>query len=209
MKAFIRHTGIAAPILRSNIDTDAIIPSREVRQVSKKGLADGLFADWRYVYENGEKLRANPEFVLNQTDYENTTILLAGNNFGCGSSREYAVWALMEYGIRAIIAPSFGSIFSNNCVRNGLLTIELAKETIDSLNKEINPDPKNQQLLIDLEECVIESPRGDRYEFHIPELVREMLLNGLDSISMTLREKERITSFIKRDKEHRRWAYLD
>ena len=123
MDKFERHTGVAAAMLRGNVDTDAIIPSREMKRVSKDGLGEGLFAGWRYLEQGGRE--PNPDFVLNQPAYEETSILFSGPNFGCGSSREHAVWALAEFGIRAIIAPGFGAIFANNCVRNGLLPLVL------------------------------------------------------------------------------------
>jgi 3-isopropylmalate/(R)-2-methylmalate dehydratase small subunit len=127
---FKKHTGIAAPMLRANIDTDAIIPSRELKRVSKEGLGEGLFAGWRYFNRGESDESANPDFILNQPEYGGASILLAGSNMGCGSSREFAVWALTDYGIRAIIAPSFGAIFHTNCIRNGLLPIVLDEATV-------------------------------------------------------------------------------
>jgi len=121
MKPFVTHEGLAAPIMRVNIDTDTIIPSREMRHVSKRGLGEGLFAGWRYLDGDRKKREINPEFILNRPGYTNASILLVGSNFGCGSSREHAVWALLEYGFRAVIAPSFGSIFYHNAMRNGKL----------------------------------------------------------------------------------------
>ena len=129
MKPFTLHTGIAAPLLRDNVDTDQIIPSREMKSVTKTGLGKGLFAGQRYL-PNG---LPNPDFVLNQADYKAATILLSGKNFGCGSSREHAVWALKEYGFRAVIAESFGEIFYNNCIRNGILCVQMSKAKIVNL----------------------------------------------------------------------------
>jgi len=132
MKPFKNISGIAAPLMRINIDTDTIIPSREMKTVSKKGLAGGLFADWRYI--STESREENPDFILNQFPYNQAKILLSGSNFGCGSSREHAVWAINEWGIKVIIAPSFGSIFYNNCIKNGVLPINLDEEKIASIN---------------------------------------------------------------------------
>ena len=129
MKPFETFSGIVAPLIRMNIDTDAIIPSREMKSVSKQGLADGLFSDWRY--ESVESRKENKDFILNQSPFNKATILLSGRNFGCGSSREHAVWALSEWGIKVIIAPSFGSIFYSNCIKNGLLPITLDENKIE------------------------------------------------------------------------------
>ena len=133
MKPFVTHEGLAAPIMRVNIDTDTIIPSREMRHVSKRGLGAGLFAGWRYLNGDRKKREINPEFILNRPGYANASILLVGSNFGCGSSREHAVWALLEYGFRAVVAPSFGSIFYHNAMRNGLLPVRLPESSINAL----------------------------------------------------------------------------
>ena len=139
MMPFTQHCGVALPLLRDNIDTDAIIPSREMRTVSRSGLAVGLFAPWRYL--DAEARTPNPEFALNQSEYSGASILLVGDNFGCGSSREHAVWALMESGFRAVIAPSFATIFRNNALRNGLLTVALAQRDLDELVAWVSVDP--------------------------------------------------------------------
>ena len=138
MKPFKNISGIAAPLMRINIDTDTIIPSREMKTVSKKGLASGLFADWRYI--STESREENPDFILNQFPYNQAKILLSGSNFGCGSSREHAVWAINEWGIKVIIAPSFGSIFYNNCIKNGVLPINLDEEVARLHLKHVNAD---------------------------------------------------------------------
>lgn len=205
MQAFTQHTGIAAPLLRINIDTDAIIPSREMKTVSKKGLAPGLFAGWRYT--DAAKRAPNPEFVLNQPAYAGCSILLGGNNFGCGSSREHAVWALAEYGIRCIIAPSFGVIFQNNCVRNGLLPLVLDEASIRNIADQIANDPQQDKLVIDLEKQVLTSPDGADYAFSIDPGARQMLLEGLDAIGATLQHQARIDSHIKADRQTRPWAH--
>lgn len=205
MKAFTQHRGVAAPLLRINVDTDAIIPSREMKSVSKKGLSGGLFAGWRYKAPDSRE--ANPDFVLNQAGYENTSILLSGANFGCGSSREHAVWALAEYGIRCVIAPSFGSIFYNNCIRNGLLPVVLPEAQIQFLADAVKADPARQQLLIDLQDKHIEAPDGQQFGFDIEEAARSLLLQGLDAIGLTLRMQDRIQQHIAKDRTERPWVY--
>jgi len=189
MTPLITHTGIAAPLIRDNIDTDQIIPSREMKSVSKTGLSDGLFAGQRYIKEREE----NPDFILNQQLYRGASILLSGKNFGCGSSREHAVWALKEYGFRVIIAESFGDIFYNNCVRNGILCVALDPSLIASLGDIVSVDLPNQ--LIDQTLFTIAS--GDKY----------MLVNGLDVIAMTLARAKDIEAFFKRDKKTHGWKY--
>jgi 3-isopropylmalate/(R)-2-methylmalate dehydratase small subunit len=205
MQPFIRHTGVAAPLLRINVDTDAIIPSREMRSVSKKGLSAGLFAGWRY--SDADARTPNPEFVLNKPEYSTASIILAGANFGCGSSREHAVWALVEYGIRCIIAPSFGAIFYNNCVRNGLLPIALAETSVKMLARCIEQNPQQYPLTIDLQQRTIRS--GDRVDlpFEIEASHRLMLLEGLDAIGLTLKSGAVIQDFIARDRVRRPWVY--
>ena len=209
MDAFTTHTGIAAPLLRPNIDTDAIIPSREMKTVSKAGLADGLFAGWRYVSTLHEpsSRELNPDFVLNQPPYKNATVLLAGANFGCGSSREHAVWALKEYGFKAIIAPSFGAIFFGNCVRNGLLPITLNETSIKKLADACEANPEASMLTIDLARQIVQSPNGEHFNFPISALHHEMLLHGLDPIALTLKMESAISSFQDNDKKIRPWIY--
>jgi len=207
MKAFTQHQGVAAAILRINIDTDTIIPSREMKRVSKEGLGEGLFASLRYQQPGSRE--PNPDFILNQADYANTTILLAGDNFGCGSSREHAVWALLEYGIRCIIAPGFGSIFYQNCIRNGILPIVLDDASIKKIAALTSSDPQQQQLHIDLEQKQISSPEGQVYPFNLEDSHREMLLKGLDSIALTLTMHEQIEQFESKDRQLRSWAYIN
>lgn len=197
MTPFITHSGIAAPILRINVDTDAIIPSREMKTVSKAGLADGLFAGWRYLQQGGRD--KNPDFVLNHRDYTGTTILLSGENFGCGSSREHAVWALAEYGIRTVIAPTFGAIFYNNCIKNGLLPIELPEDTVRALAEQVAQAPQSNKIAIDLNACTVIGSDGATYPFEIAPTHREMLLEGLDSIDMTLKMLPDIEAFERTD----------
>ncbi len=148
MEKFNRHEGVAAPLLRSNVDTDAIIPSREMKRVSKEGLGEGLFAGWRYLDVAARE--HNPEFILNQPGYEGASILLSGPNFGCGSSREHAVWALREFGFRAVIAPGFGAIFASNCLRNGILPLVLGEAQIAAIADWVARCPQQNRVLIDL-----------------------------------------------------------
>lgn len=204
MDSFTVHRGVAAPLLRINVDTDAIIPSREMKRVSKTGLGEGLFAGWRYV-EVGSR-EPNPGFVLNQPEFAGASILLAGLNFGCGSSREHAVWALREYGFRAIVAPSFGAIFYNNCIRNGLLPVELPEDVVQAL---ADATHGGQPLRVDLEHCVVESPDGEVHRFQIQPALREMLLEGLDPVALTLKLQDRIDAFQASDRQARPWVYLD
>jgi 3-isopropylmalate/(R)-2-methylmalate dehydratase small subunit len=205
MPPFTTHQGIAAPLLRDNIDTDAIIPSREMKTVSKRGLAEGLFAGWRYRAPGTREV--DPAFVLNRPEQQGTSILLAGANFGCGSSREHAVWALAEYGIRAIVAPSFGAIFANNCVRNGLLPLVLDAARVAALAQSVSADPRQRLITIDLERCVLSGPEGREHAFSLPESQRTMLLGGLDAIALTLRLSDRIDAFEQADRRVRPWVY--
>ena len=190
----IRSVGV--PLLRDNVDTDAIIPSREIKAVSKTGLAEGLFAGWRY---KGGPREPNPNFVLNDPDYRDAEILLAGANFGCGSSREHAVWALKEYGFRAIIAPSFNPIFRGNCVRNGIIPIELDAHSIAAAD---------QPLSVDLPAQTVTAATGEVWHFQLDEESKSMLELGLDPIDLTLLRRAEIDEFRARDSERRPWAYL-
>ncbi|TXS92001.1 3-isopropylmalate dehydratase small subunit [Parahaliea maris] len=205
MEKFLIHSGVAAPLLRVNIDTDAIIPSREMKLVSKKGLGEGLFAGWRYTEAGGRT--PNPGFVLNQPGYKGATILLSGRNFGCGSSREHAVWALAEYGIRAIIAPSFGVIFQGNCERNGILPIVLPETVVQSLATQVAADPQSQRLTIDLQQQSVIDPQGTAHAFDIAPSSRQMLLEGLDQIGLTLNRLDRIEAFERDFRERRPWLF--
>ncbi len=204
MDSFRSLRAVAAPILRANVDTDAIIPSREMKSVSKTGLADGLFAGWRYTAIGGRE--PNPEFVLNQPAYAGTKILLGGENFGCGSSREHAVWALHEYGIRVVIAPSFSPIFRGNCVRNGIVPVTLAAEEVAKLAEFVMADPSVHQLEVDLEVCEVRAGANIQ-RFELESEAREMLLEGLDGIDLTLKHRADIDAFVARDRLQRPWIY--
>ncbi|HJP04476.1 MAG: 3-isopropylmalate dehydratase small subunit [Chromatiales bacterium] len=206
MEKFIELEAIAAPLMRINIDTDVIIPSREMKRVSKEGLSDGMFANWRYTEPGGRE--ENPEFVLNQEPYRQAKILLAGDNFGCGSSREHAVWALAEWGIRCIIAPGFGNIFHGNCVRNGILPVILPEDTVSDLARQVEEDPAKNTIKVDLITCTVAAPDQTTNSFEIAPADREMLLEGLDAIAVTRRYDDEILAFQGRDRLKRPWIYL-
>ncbi len=192
VKPFATITSIVAPLLRDNIDTDAIIPSREMRSTGRTGLADGLFAPWRYT----EGRTPDPDFVLNRSEYADAKILAAGANFGCGSSREHAVWALAEWGIRAVIAESFAPIFRNNALRNGLLPVALDKELIASL--------AGQEARIDLGSQTVSG-----HPFEIEAEAKTMLIEGLDAIDLTLKHRAAIDAWAAGDRVRRPWVYLE
>ena len=207
MEKFITLDAIAAPLMRMNIDTDVIIPSREMKRVSKDGLSDGMFANWRYTEPGGRE--ENPEFILNQQPYRDAKILLAGDNFGCGSSREHAVWALAEWGIRAIITPGFGNIFYGNCVRNGILPVVLESDAVESLARQVEADPVQNTIHVDLSKRIVTAPDGTTNAFDIAPADQEMLLEGLDAIAVTQRRDDEILAFQGRDRLQRPWIYLD
>ncbi len=202
---FTVHRGIAVPLRTRNIDTDTIIPSREIQRVSKQGLGDGLFAGWRYQAPGSRK--PDPKFILNRDGYQDASILLAGANFGCGSSREHAVWALREFGIRAVLAPSFGSIFRNNCTLNGVLAVVMEDATIRSLADWVQTDPRHNQLAIDLRNQIIEWKAGETLVFEIEPTKRRLLLQGLDGIAVTLQQASAIEEFEASDRTVRPWVY--
>ena len=184
-----KHRGTAAPLIRDNIDTDQIIPSREMKSVSKRGLSAGLFAGHRYLEDRVE----DPNFILNQGAYRYATILLSGKNFGCGSSREHAVWALKEYGFRVVIAESFGEIFYNNCIRNGILCVEMEAGIIAKLGDVLRIDLIGQTV--------------NEFGFSIAESDKHILVNGLDPIALTLQDQKEISAYFEKDKIERSWAY--
>ncbi len=207
MEKFTVLEAIAAPLMRINIDTDVIIPSREMKRVSKDGLSDGMFANWRYTTPGGRE--ENPDFILNQEPYRRAKILLSGDNFGCGSSREHAVWALAEWGIRCIITPKFGNIFYGNCVRNGILPVVLANDIVENLAEQVATDPANHLIKVDLNQRTVTAPDGTIYVFDIAPADQEMLLEGLDAIAVTMRRDDEILAFQARDRLSRQWIYLD
>ena len=207
MEKFTVLKAIAAPILRINIDTDVIIPSREMKRVSKEGLSDGMFANWRYTEPGGREEQA--DFILNQEPYRQAKIILSGDNFGCGSSREHAVWALHEWGIRAIIAPGFGNIFYGNCIRNGILPVVLANDVVENIAAQVEANPAHNLVNVDLSNCTVTAADGLTHAFEIGSGDREMLLEGLDAIAVTQRRDDEILAFQARDRLKRPWIYLE
>jgi 3-isopropylmalate/(R)-2-methylmalate dehydratase small subunit len=199
MDAFTVYQGLVAPLDRENVDTDAIIPKQFLKSIKKTGFGQNLFDEWRYL-DQGEPGQdcsnrpLNPDFVLNQARYQGAGILLARKNFGCGSSREHAPWALSQFGFRAIIAPSFADIFFNNCFKNGLLPVVLSEQEVDHLFNETKAF-SGYQLTIDLERQEVIAPDGRLYSFEVTPFRKYCLLNGLDDIGLTLRHADKIKAF--------------
>ena len=190
--------------MRRNIDTDAIIPGKEMTKVEKTGYGDRLFGQWRYIDGNRKD---NPDFILNKTPYRNAVILLADANFGCGSSREAAVWALTGFGIRCVIAPSFAAIFYNNSFKNSLLPVILQDSQVHELAQQVENSNGKALVTIDLEKCQVISPEKQIYPFTVNEIYREMLLQGLDPIDATLRYESKIAAFQEKDRVNHPWIY--
>jgi len=190
MNPFVIHTGLVAPLDRVNVDTDAIIPKQFLKRIERSGFGQFLFYEWRFNVD-GSPIDS---FILNTPAYKDSTILLARNNFGCGSSREHAPWALADYGFRAVIAPSFADIFYNNCFKNGFLPIKLSEEQIDELFKRAE-GRENYQLTIDLQEQVVTDNDGLSYSFEVDPYRRYCLLNGLDDIGLTLLYEDKIAAY--------------
>ena len=199
MQKFTVHKGLVAPMDRENVDTDAIIPKQFLKSIRKTGFGPNLFDEWRYL-DHGEPgqdpatRKPNPDFVLNQPRYQGASILLARKNFGCGSSREHAPWALDQYGFRALIAPSYADIFFNNCFKNGLLPIVLAESQVSALFDEALAFP-GYELTIDLERQVIVKPQGEELPFEVQAFRKFCLTNGFDDIGLTLRQSDKIKAF--------------
>ena len=200
MDKFTVHQGLVAPLDRANVDTDAIIPKQFLKSIRRTGFGPNLFDEWRYL-DHGEPGQdcgnrpLNPDFVLNRPRYAGASVLLARKNFGCGSSREHAPWALQQYGFRVIVAPSFADIFFNNCYKSGLLPIVLAEEAVDGLFKAVDSAP-GFELVIDLEQQLVKTLDGSlSFGFAIDDFRKYCLLNGLDDIGLTLRHSEEIRSF--------------
>ncbi|WCT74464.1 3-isopropylmalate dehydratase small subunit [Sphingomonas naphthae] len=201
MKPFVSETGVAAAIMRNNIDTDQITPGHTGMKVQKTGFGKGLFFNWRYLADGSD----DPDFILNQGAFRESKFLLAGPNFGCGSSREFAVWALRDFGIRAVIAPSFGAIFTSNCYMNGVAPIAIEEAAVQSIADEITPD--NCVMTVDLAGQVIHSPDGRKHLFHLPDLQRERLVEGLDAIDATRKRDDQIAAYQAADRLRRPWVY--
>ncbi|MBK5944128.1 3-isopropylmalate dehydratase small subunit [Halorhodospira halophila] len=212
MEPFTRHTGLVAPLDRSNVDTDAIIPKQFLKSVKRTGFGPYLFDEWRYL-DRGEpgmdcaNRPRNPDFVLNQERYQGASVLLTRDNFGCGSSREHAPWALKDYGFRAIVAPSFADIFYSNCFKNGLLPVVLEEGAVDRLFQAVYAT-EGYQLTIDLFEQQVLTPDGERFGFEVDPFRKRMLLEGLDEIGVTLEEQsEAIQAYEQRRKQEAPWLF--
>ncbi len=199
MDKFTLHKGLVAPMDRENVDTDAIIPKQFLKSIKRTGFGPNLFDEWRYL-DHGEpgqdpaSRRPNPDFVLNQPRFQGASILIARQNFGCGSSREHAPWALQQYGFRAILAPSFADIFFNNCFKNGLLPIVMPESAMSQLFDEVKAFP-GYQLVVDLPRQVVVKPDGAEIPFDIEPFRKECLLGGLDEIGLTLQHSDKIRAF--------------
>ena len=209
MQAFTIHEGIAAPLDRANVDTDAIIPKQYLKSVKRTGFGPNAFDDWRYLdpgepdADNSQR-RKNPDFVLNQSPFDRATILLARKNFGCGSSREHAVWALDDFGFRAVIAPSFADIFFNNSFKNGLLPVVLKEEEVDELFRRVSQEP-GLRIQVDLQAKEVRVPGGPVFHFDLDEYRRHRLLEGLDDIALTLQHAQEIRAYEARRREEAPW----
>lgn len=213
MQAFTVHEGIIAPLDRSNVDTDAIIPKQFLKSIRRTGFGPHLFDDWRYLDQGGLETeiasrRENPEFILNTAPYRDASILLARENFGCGSSREHAVWALEDFGFRCVIAPSFADIFYNNCFKNGVLPVVLEAEEVDALFKAAEAE-RGLSARVDLVEQRIVLPGGQTYDFDIDAYRRKNMLDGLDDIGLTLQHADEIRAFEARRAQEKPWLFRD
>lgn len=211
MQAFTQHTGIVAPLDRPNVDTDAIIPKQFLKSIKRSGFGPNAFDDWRYLDEGGPDIdnatrQVNPDFVLNQSPFDKATVLLARENFGCGSSREHAVWALDDFGFRAVIAPSFADIFYNNSFKNGLLPIVLDTDVVGDLFKRVAEKP-GTEVSIDLEAQNVGCDGEIIATFEIDEFRKHCMLNGLDDIALTLQYADEIKSYEENRKQTAPWLF--
>jgi len=204
MQAFTTLTGTVAPLNRGNVDTDQIIPKQYLKTIQRTGLKEGLFADWRRRADGSQ----DPEFFVNQLRYQKATILLTRENFGCGSSREHAPWALLDYGIRCILAPSFADIFYNNCFQNGILPVVLTVEEIQALFDRVAHHDQ-YQVTVDLAQQVVALPEGERYSFTLDPFRKDCLLKGLDGIGLTLQYESAIAAYEMRRAQEAPWLFQD
>jgi len=211
MKKFTEFSGVVVPLDRANVDTDAIIPKQFLKSIKRSGFGPNAFDEWRYL-DHGEpgmdnsKRPLNPDFVLNQPRYQGAQVLLARENFGCGSSREHAPWALEDYGFRVIIAPSYADIFFNNCFKNGLLPVKLDADKVDALFKAVEANA-GYKLKVDLEQQTITAPDGTVYPFEVDAHRKHCLLNGLDDIGLTLQHVGDIKAFEEKHRAAQPWLY--
>lgn len=213
MEKFVRHDGLVAPLDRANVDTDQIIPKQFLKSIKRTGFGPNLFDEWRYLDEGfpGQDNSARPlnkDFVLNQPVYQGASVLLTRRNFGCGSSREHAPWALMDFGFKAIIAPSFADIFYNNCFKNGLLPIVLSEDNVEALFQAVH-GKEGYRITIDLEGQQVIPETGEPLPFEIDEFRKHCLLNGLDEIGLTLNEADAIRAYEKGRMEREPWVFAD
>jgi 3-isopropylmalate/(R)-2-methylmalate dehydratase small subunit len=212
MEKFVRLDGLVAPLDRANVDTDAIIPKQFLKSIKRTGFGPNLFDEWRYM-NHGEpgmdhgKRPLNPNFVLNQPRYKGAKILLARENFGCGSSREHAPWALMDFGFRAIIASSYADIFFNNSFKNGLLPVVLDSQTVDRLFKEVEGFP-GYRLVVDLPTQTVRTPGGEEFRFEVDPFRKHCLVEGLDEIGLTLKHRSEIEAFEAKHKGAQPWLFV-
>lgn len=213
MKPYTKITGLVAPLDRANVDTDQIIPKQFLKSIKRTGFGVNLFDEWRYLDEgypgqDCSKRPLNKEFVLNQPRYQGATILIARKNFGCGSSREHAPWALEEYGFRTVIAPSYADIFFNNSFKNGLLPIILTEQDVDELFKAVEAK-EGYELTVDLASQTVTTPEGKQYHFEIDAFRKHCLLNGLDDIGLTLQDADAIRAFEVKHKQTQPWLFRE
>jgi 3-isopropylmalate/(R)-2-methylmalate dehydratase small subunit len=211
MQAFTQHTGIVAPLDRPNVDTDAIIPKQFLKSIKRSGFGPNAFDDWRYLDEGGPEIdntgrQVNPDFILNQPPYDKATILLTRENFGCGSSREHAVWALHDFGFRAVIAPSFADIFFNNSFKNGLLPVVLAADIVDDLFNRVAAS-SGLQISIDLETQTVSIDGENIASFEVDAFRKHCMLNGLDDIALTLQHADEIKIYEEKRKQTAPWLF--
>ena len=211
MQAFCKLNGLVAPLDRSNVDTDAIIPKQFLKSIKRTGFGPNLFDEWRYL-DHGEigmdcsKRPLNADFVLNQSRYQGAQILLTRDNFGCGSSREHAPWALLDFGFQVVIAPSFADIFANNCFKNGILPVVLPTEAVAKLFAEVEATP-SYRLDVDLERQQVTTPAGEVFAFAVDAFRKKCLMQGLDDISLTLEHVAEIKAFEDRRKIEEPWSF--
>ena len=211
MQAFTQLNGLVAPLDRANVDTDAIIPKQFLKSIKRSGFGVNAFDEWRYL-DHGEpgmdnsKRQINPDFVLNQARYQGASILLTRENFGCGSSREHAPWALEDFGFKVIIASSYADIFYNNCFKNGMLPIVLSADIVDSLFKQVAATPY-YKLQVDLAAQTVSTPSGESFSFSVDAFRKHCLLNGLDDIGLTMQHQDKIKTFEARHQQAQPWLY--
>lgn len=211
MQAFTQLKGLVAPLDRANVDTDAIIPKQFLKSIKRSGFGPNAFDEWRYL-DRGEpgmdnsKRPLNKDFVLNQPRYQGASVLLTRENFGCGSSREHAPWALEDYGFKVVIAPSFADIFFNNCFKNGMLPIVLSAETVDVLFNQVAAN-EGYKLDIDLTAQTVTTPGGEVYPFEVDAFRKHCLLNGLDDIGLTMQQQDKIKAFEARHRQSQPWLF--